>query len=123
MPCGDQTVLDGTIDELLRDPTYTLDTYQVDALKFQLGRKTYDHAKSSDSTSYDYFTVAYAGDKEHPGSYEELMAHGEIRFSGSDDERTYKLSEVRDTPVRELLKANRKETVHEVSLAIDVDTY
>ncbi len=116
-------VLDGTVDELLRDPAYTLDSHQVDALKFQLGSKTYDHAKSSESTSYDYFTVAYAGGKEHPGSYEELLVDGEIRFSGLDDERTYKLSEVRDTPVRKLLKANRNDTVHEVTLAIDVDTY
>lgn len=115
--------LDGTLGDLLADPAYQLSTKQVDGMLVRVGRKTYDHAKSYDSTTFDHLTLSYTGDKDHPDSYQDLLENGELTYSSLGDERTMKLSEVRDTPLRQLLRGGDKAAPHELEIDIKVDTY
>lgn len=117
-------VLDYTLGELVHDRAYGLPRWKVDGAKLELGLVTYDHAKSSSSTSYGRLELAYTGRREHPRDLDDLLDHCEVRASGPRGRgRTYKGREARDRPLRALIGLGKERAPHEVALEIVADTY
>jgi hypothetical protein len=116
----DPGILESSIYDLLHDKAYKLGRKKVDKIDLQIGSSVYDHAASGKSTSFDYVTISYSGDKEHPDNIDDLLEHGRVKVGS----RSFKAKDVANKPIYDLLpKKARRETPHEIELGINVDLY
>jgi hypothetical protein len=116
-------VLDLTLGDLFRDGAYQLSGHRVDGLKLRVGRTTYDHARSSTSTTYDELSFSYTGKREHPTDLDDLLAHLEVRVRGCGKGRVLKGRELQSRSLRELVGLERGSEPNEVELELVAETY